>query len=187
MKHLSSLLAVLALLVLSSISTFAQNTNKTVMEQVTATAKQTVATNLNQLMIEVLQGVKVEGGEVYKASKQAVGQAYEFVKKEAPEVVEEFLKWQITKAIIWTCVWVSVAFVLFYFGRRMSNFLKNSDNHGGDAEDLACVFSWVFRIATIAIIIITLGIHAMTIAEIVVAPRVYIIEYVVDALQPQTK
>jgi len=63
---------ILALLVgVIAIPVFAQ-TNQTVLEQATATAKATISTNLNEVIVDILRGVKTAGSEVYQASKQAI-------------------------------------------------------------------------------------------------------------------
>lgn len=168
---------------------FAQTkTNQpTVLEQVKATTQQTVATNLNEVIIDILRGVHTAGGEIYQASKTAITKSVDFTMEQAPLVVKEFLTWKAVQASIWIAVWGTVALCLFYAGRcfkkaQQSDKLPDSDYYHFDKSN-AGLLKWLCRGAATATLIITLGINGMIIAKIAVAPRVYLIEYVVDAIQ----
>src|SRR6185503_19457189 len=91
------------------LSTLIVNGATTPSTNVITTAKETIATNINQVMIEILSGVKNASGDIYKFSKQEIGQGYDFLKQQAPQVVAEFLKWKLVEAIIWTIIWVSLS------------------------------------------------------------------------------
>ena len=156
--------------------------SQTVLEQVKDAAKQTVATNINQVMVQILTGVKDASGEIYGASKVAVGQAYEFVKKEAPEVIVEFLRWRMIQAIIWALVFLSVAALLFFFARQLKLWAEKNPHAYRDNLEMAIAMKWVMRVIACLTIIITLMVNGMTVGKIVAAPRVYIIEYVVDTI-----
>lgn len=183
MKYLLSIVLFVAL-AFASPALAQTNTNapQTVLEQVKDAAKQTVATNINQVMVQILTGVKDASGEIYGASKVAVGQAYEFVKKEAPEVIVEFLRWRLIQAIIWALLFLSIAGLLFFFARQLKLWvIKNPDSYSDNIE-AAIGVKWGLRIAACIMIIATLTINGMTVGKIIAAPRVYIIEYVVDTI-----
>lgn len=154
------------------------STNVSALKAVVTNAKQVVATNASQVMVEILTGVKNAGGEVYNFSKDQLSKGYDFLKEQAPQVVREFLAWQIAKSIVWICVWGSVACLLFYFARQFKLRAPNAGNYKDDYNG----FKWLFRVVACITLIITLGINGMVIAKIAIAPRVYIIEYVVDAI-----
>jgi hypothetical protein len=48
------------------------------------TVKIAAQTNLNQVMIEILSGVKTAGSEIYDASKSALKKSVDFVSEQAP-------------------------------------------------------------------------------------------------------
>ncbi|RTL07736.1 hypothetical protein EKK58_00925 [Candidatus Dependentiae bacterium] len=91
-------------------------TNK--IELISPETRQLVATNANQLMVEILTGVKNEGGKIYAGTKEALGAAYETVKKETPEVIREFMVWRAIHHGVWMGVSVALAGVAFYWSRR---------------------------------------------------------------------
>lgn len=160
------------------VPTTVEQAKSTIAEIATGT-KQTVATNINQVMVEILSGVKNASGEIYNFSKQEIGQAYDYLKENAKGVVHEFLLWQGVKAGVWIFVWTFVACLLFYFARQLKLYATKSGRYWSDATG----FKWIFRVVACVILVITLGVNGMTIAKICVAPRVYIIQYVLDVAQ----
>lgn len=181
MKTLRSFLAVvLALLALFTTSAFAQTnavgtTNQTVLADVAATAKQAVSTNINQVMIEILSGVKNASGEAYRFTKGELGQGYDFLKKEAPQVLEEFLKWQVAKGVIYILLGFTVCIVLYIVSIGIDKYAKSTY-----VDDLMLSLKWFVRLVGIAVLLIVLTNQGLTITKIVIAPRVYIIQYVMD-------
>ena len=147
----------------------------TVLEQAKNTAKQTVSTNLNEAIVDILRGVKGAGGEIYAASKSAITKSIDFTMEQAPLVVKEFLHWKMAEAIIWMVSVIISAIVAFYFAHRIHKWALEYD------EDLIMV-SWFIRAIACATIIAAIGTNGMTITKIAVAPRVYLIEYVVDSI-----
>ena len=155
---------------------YAANTNSpTVLEQATVTAKQAVATNLNEVIVDILRGVKTAGGEVYTASKTAITKSVDFTIEQAPLVVKEFLTWQVAKAVVWTAIWTSIVSLFIWISYRLLKTARNGDDEW--------YLGWIIRVFSILMLIVTLGINGMTITKVVVAPRVFLIDYVVDALR----
>ena len=179
MKTLS-LLLVMLFLVITTTPIYAA-TNPTVLEQVSATAKQTVATNINQIMLQILTGVKDASGEIYGVSKVAVAQSYDYIKKETPEVIKEFLRWRLVEASIYTFGWIAGACLLFFFSAKMAKCIPNIDDD--ENKEVVTFFKWVMIVVASFMIVFTICINGMSIGKIVVAPRVYIIEYVVNTIQ----
>jgi len=159
-------------------------TNQTVLEQATATARASVSTNLNEVIVDILRGVKTAGGEVYSASKTAITKSVDFTMEQAPLVVKEFLMWRFTKAIIWFVVFSIVGGLLFYAARQIKLYAGTVPSYvASDAHGM----KWVVRSIACAILLINFGVNAMEIAKISVAPRVYLIEYVVSVLNSNTR
>jgi len=176
MKYLLSLLVLLVL----ATPAFAQtNTNTVASTGVLEAAKQTVATNLNEVIIDMLRGVKVAGGEVYQASKTAIVKSVDFTMEQAPLVVKEFLVIRAVSSVRWLIVWGLVATGFFYLSHRAHGyFLKTRED--SDDQALAWGANWILSIIACIILIMSLSLNGMNIAKITLAPRVYLIEYVVD-------
>lgn len=176
MKNIFSLLSVL----LFALTCSAATNQPTLAEA----AKQTVATNINEVMVQMLSGVKDASGEIYRFSKQEVAHGYDFIKDQAPQVVKEFLLWKIAESCVWLVVWITLACVFFFFARKLSLAAPTMSDEVN--RDAATAGKWAGRIVACGIIIVAVGVHAMTITKCVVAPRVYIIEYVVDLCKGQS-
>lgn len=157
------------------------------------TVNQLVATNANQIMIEILTGVKSEGAQIYKTTKEALGQAYESVKKEAPEVLREFMTWRLVHHGMWLGVFATLAGSAFYWSRRfkklaaecpaatqVNEYYRTWDDHG---KFNYLVLRYLLVAVTSLLLLIGGSINLYTMAKIYVAPRVYIIEYVVSTVQ----
>lgn len=142
---------------------------------------ETIETNLNQVVVEILTGARAASKDIYNASKEAVGKTVDFVSEQAPIVVDEFLKWQCAKAIIWGIIAVVISSILFGLCRKFHKYGSDKENYRN--EELAFSLKWVsFTIACI-IMIVGLGVNAATVVKIKVAPRVYMIDYVVDSIK----
>lgn len=159
----------------------AATTNQTALEKTTANLKQAVATNLNEVIVDILRGVRSASGEVYQASKTAIVKSVDFTMEQTPLVVQEFLKWKLTEAAIWFVVWCLVAGGAFFFAYRIKKYLEKGTAY---TTDEWMGLQWVLNIAACLILIVSIGVNGMTIAKISVAPRVYLIEYVVDTIKP---
>jgi predicted PurR-regulated permease PerM len=143
-------------------------------------------TNLDEVVIQMLQGVKTAGGEIYDASKSSVASSVEFAQKQAPLVVREFLMWNIAQAVISIVFWSTLAFFILYIGhcfrkQSESDNVPDNDRHRADKENYVAL-KWVARFAALVILLITLYGNGLTITEITVAPRVFLIQYVVDTI-----
>jgi hypothetical protein len=155
---------------------YAANTNSpTLLEQATVTAREAVQTNLNEVIVDILRGVKTAGGEVYQASKTAITKSVDFTMEQAPLVVKEFLAWKVAEAVGYLLIWIAIVSLSLWISHKI---LKSADGNPGDEW----FFGWVIRVSSILALIAALGINGMKITKVLVAPRVYLIEYVVDAL-----
>lgn len=158
-----------------------------------------VATNANQVLVEILSGIRAESGKIYGTTKRALAEAYDTVRKETPEVVREFLRWKIIHNTIWMGVFIVVCSVLYYWARKFK-FLADTcpapfdgrDSFGNPCKiDHGKLFYQSLHYAGIGVVTILLLLAVATnlyeIAKIWSAPRVYIIEYVFDTVQPARK
>lgn len=122
-------------------------------------------TNLTQILIETIN-----------QTKTVIGQGADFAKEQIPLVVNEFLLWNFWSDIgIMILLFIS-AFIFF----KVCKWAINKVNLSRDEEP------WILLaiLAGIGIIPCLIGafVHGFDAMKIKVAPRVYIIEYVHDAL-----
>ena len=155
----------------------------------TNTSPATLQATLNDVVIDILRGAKSASGEVYQASKSAVVASVEFAKNQVPDVVEQFLRWKITEKVVYIVGWLVVAVLLVYISRSFNTFATNFRKTNPDSftrysnpvdYDFAVFFKWATRVGAVAIIVINIWLNGMTIAKILIAPKVYIMEYVID-------
>jgi hypothetical protein len=147
--------------------------------------KAVAQTNLNQVLIEALSGVKDASGEIYQASKGAIKKSVDFVVEQAPDVVRQFLLWQMVASIIWAVIYCLIALCFLVGAWRWNKWAKDANSscpHYDLASSQTWGYIWKWMFVGIAAMFIFMGVasQSFTIAKIAVAPKVYIIEYVVD-------
>lgn len=143
----------------------------------TVTTKET----FNSVMVDILSGVKTASGEIYGATKGAIRTSVDFVAKETPEVITQFIKWHLLRACIWAAGFLGLGGFLLYLSRRCRIFHEKDIHNENDG--LFIVGRIMTILAAIPILFFGAGGEIMTITKITVAPKVYIIEYVVDTVQ----
>lgn len=189
MKHYIAVIAmILSLYVPVQAST--NLVEKTLIQKVSDNTSICVETNLNQVITEILTGVKNAGGEIHQASKNAVGQAYDYVKAESPEIIKEFLRWKLLEACIVIAIVAMASCFLFYLSHRMGGYvkelLKNDprlDRNNSGEYIFGMVGKWMCRIIALVALIVVISVQGMIIGKILVAPRVFIIEYVYNTIK----
>ena len=130
---------------------------------------------LNNVLIDMLRGAKDASSEIYAASKTGIVKAVDFAQEQAPLVMQEFLAWRFSQAIIYLIVGVIALALLVGIVKKClsKDWLSASD--GGS------LVGGVFGIAIFALVFGTAIVPAVeTIVKIKVAPRVYVIEWVAD-------
>lgn len=150
---------------------------------VLASAKETV----NDAVVDILRGANSAGKEIYGASKQAITKAVDFTAEQAPLVVREFLYWKFTESALHLFIWLIPIVTLFYFARVMGKKANDEttpaeDRYKTDKKDYAAG-KWILRSVALILLTISLGIYLPSMLKIVVAPRVYLIDYVVNVVQ----
>jgi hypothetical protein len=148
MKIKTLIVATFISLFASAIPVFATETNTpatnnpSLLEQAKTTAHTIVATNLNEVVISMLQGVKTASGEIYDASKTAIIKSVDFASEQAPLVVKEFLHWKMAQAVIYAIIWIIPSLAFFWFARKArllakSDKIPENDKYTTDKGDLA--------------------------------------------------
>ena len=130
---------------------------------------------INTILIDVLKGVKETGSELYVAGKAGVAQAVDFALQQAPLVVQEFLSWKMSEAIINLIFLGTGALILFCF---FIFLIKKAKKHIESGAIVAIGLGMVLTLVAMIFLLINIKNDIQTIAKIKLAPRVYIIEYV---------
>lgn len=130
---------------------------------------------INTILIDVLKGVKETGSELYAAGKAGVAQAVDFALQQAPLVVQEFLSWKMSEAIINLIFFgIGTVIMLFCLGFLLKKGKKNIEN---DAI-VPIFFGTAFTVIVLIALLNNIKKDIQTVVKIKLAPRVYIIEYV---------
>ena len=132
---------------------------------------------INTILIDVLKGVKETGSELYAAGKAGVAQAVDFALQQAPLVVQEFLSWKMSEAIINLIFFgIGTVIMLFCLGFLLKKGKKNIEN---DAI-VPIFFGTAFTVIVLIALLNNIKKDIQTVVKIKLAPRVYIIEYVTN-------
>ena len=132
---------------------------------------------INTILIDVLKGVKETGSELYAAGKAGVAQAVDFALQQAPLVVQEFLSWKMSEAII-NLIFFGVGTVILLF--CLVFLLKKAKKNIENDAIVHIFFGTAFTVIVLMMLFGTIKNNIQTIAKIKLAPRVYIIEYVTN-------
>lgn len=143
---------------------------------------------INEAVIDILRGAKSVGGEVYQASKTAITHAVDFTMEQTPMVVKEFLHWRLAESIINMLSVIALPIVILFISRA---FRKRSEDPKIPVSDTQMLFDqtgcrafkWIARVIGIVWLVCVIHAPIMTIAKITIAPRVYLIEYVVENIK----
>ena len=130
---------------------------------------------VNTILIDVLKGVKETGSELYAAGKAGVAQAVDFALQQAPLVVQEFLSWKMSEAIINLIFFGTasiIAFCVFIF------LIKKAKKYIASDAIVAIFFGTAGTLIVLIALLGSIKKEIQTIVKIKLAPRVYIIEYV---------
>jgi FtsH-binding integral membrane protein len=130
---------------------------------------------VNTILIDVLKGVKETGSELYAAGKAGVAQAVDFALQQTPLVVQEFLSWKMSEAII-NLIFFGIGTVIMLF--CLVFLLKKAKKNIENEAIVAIFFGTVFTVIALIALLGNIKKDIQTIAKIKLAPRVYIIEYV---------
>ena len=148
-------------------------------------------TNYNAVVIDILSGVRNAGSEIYAASKDAIHKSVDFVVAQAPDVVAQFLKWKLCEAIIHFFILALIGCIFFYLAYRCYVYTKTASKTDGyrdvmDSFSIGVLWKWIFSGLAAIIMLISIGTTFPTIVKIAIAPKVYVLEYVVDLAKTAT-
>ena len=133
---------------------------------------------VNSILIEMLRGAKDASSEIYSASKVGIVKAVDFAQEQSPLVVQEFLAWRFSQAIIYLVAGVIALVLLGALVKKCfsKDWLRETDG--------ASVVGVIFGIGIFALVLGKAIVpNVETIVKIKVAPRVYVIEWVADQVQ----
>lgn len=124
------------------------------------------STNLNQVIIETIE-----------QSKAILGEGFDFLKKETPLLIQEFLRWKFWEHLIWGSLCLLTNIVLLYFAFKFSMRIESETKEANGG--------WLFLSAICLIFLIpfTVGLfnNVLDALKITIAPRLYLLEYAIEA------
>lgn len=132
---------------------------------------------INSVLVDILKGAKDASSEIYGASKTGIVKAVDFAQEQAPLVVQEFLQWKFAQATIWTVVSVIGLVVLGYFTKKCFDWIEDS----GGASVMGVIFGGFFFALLVFAALIP---NVEQMVKVKIAPRVYLIEWVSDQVNP---
>lgn len=128
-------------------------------------------------MNEQLSAVLVD---ILKTSKDGVINVALFAQQQAPELAKEIIQWGFWSNLFWVILSPVVFFIsykLFLYGIKM-------DNDGNCDGAMFCkILCWIL----VVIFIVTFCCSLQEMIKCLVAPKIYIIDYVKNLIQPASK
>lgn len=132
---------------------------------------------LEQVLIDTIQ-------QTTAGAKKVTGQAIDFVSAQIPDVVHQLLAWKMAEAIALILACVALIGVYFYFLRKIIAYHKKLAAIGKYYAETGFIFYYVGGTGVLLILplIRILG-SALTIIKIIVAPKLYLIEYAAELIK----
>lgn len=171
----------IALIILLGMTVFGRAQSNTA-QQVADTVKQSVTTNLNEVVVQMLSGLKDASGEVYAASKMALVKSIDVVKEQAPDVVRQFIAWSFARSLLLYLVWLIPVGAGIYAAIRVKRYGRdNGIAQWNDDDKIGNVVTIIlFWCASAVIFMVDTCNYGMDCLQIAVAPKVYILQYVIE-------
>jgi hypothetical protein len=123
---------------------------------------------LDQILVDTIKKSSDASGEIYNATKMALIKGIDFAETQIPDIIEQFLLWHLAESIVWLVVGI-----LFFSGA-----LYLAIKYWRELQE--CI---VLNVAVIVISSITIIRQTLDIVYILVAPKVYIMEYISDIIR----
>lgn len=141
----------------------------------TATVVSSISSNTNvqQAIVSILMGAKSVGGDIVDASKTAIVSSLDMIKSQAPDLIEEFLKWKFTYYTMLSII----GLVLLILGIIVTIWTIKVDDM--DYVPL-CIFGGIIPSVVGSILFFS---NVFTAVQIYIAPKIYLIEYVVSMVR----
>lgn len=137
-------------------------------------AKETTA--LEQVLIDTIQGASKATGEVYDASKAGLSKAIDYAQVQIPDVIHQFLLWHLVESLLIFIVALLIFIWSFWITRKFI-ISKKGDGFYNDAQPLS-MFSGAIVIVSFLVMFGNLDW-----LQIMIAPKVYLLEYVTDLIK----
>jgi hypothetical protein len=136
---------------------------------------------INSVLVDILKGANDASSEIYGASKTGIVKAVDFAQEQAPLVVQEFLTWKFAQSVIYVIIaLISIGVLAWIFAQSRKWASENND--GSE------IFGWfgmsISLFASVAVVFSVLVPNVEQMVKVKVAPRVFIIEWVSDQVNP---
>lgn len=139
---------------------------------------------LEQVLVTTIQKASTTTGEVYDATKGVTIKAVDFASQQIPDVIHQLLLWKMWEnVVIWTVslgvIWLFFRLNKWFLAREAAaNLAKEYYDHV--PHSMFMIFGGVSMVlggATSAVIAL------LTIIKIIVAPKLYVLEYAAGLLK----
>ncbi len=110
--------------------------------------------------------------------QEGILRAVELMETEAPLVVKELLRWHFAISLIWFLIPMCVAIVMASYLKKMWAWAISVAD---DTEGLSIIGGTVYTI--VAGILISVGLSTTNWLQILVAPRLFLIEYIANMVK----
>lgn len=180
MKRLLIALSLAASLFASAATNVATNTP---LPDPVAAIKAAAPSNLNEVVISMLSGVKDAGGEIYTASKTAISKSVDFAVQQAPDVVHQFIVWHLIEQLTYYVLWMIPVALLLYGSKLIKRHYTDSVAGGtkwrDDDKGLNVFLRFVAVVAAVIVLMASTANVGIKAAQIGFAPKVFILDYVI--------
>lgn len=145
-------------------------------------------TSINQAVISILMSGKAVGSDIYSASKEAIHNSIDFVSAQVPDVIRQFLMWRFAEAALNATLWLFAFITIWYLAYRISKHSKSESNQcrGGDLcsqQTFEQAWAWILRAVSFAPLGLGVFPQLLIMAKIYIAPKIYLLDYVVTLVQ----
>lgn len=128
-------------------------------------------TNLTQVIIETIE-----------QSKTVLGEGFDFAKEQTPMVINEFLLWKFWEQAVWALLLAGSSICTIKLLIKVWRWAIAHDSNDKYPVVPACFLPAALSI--VSVIILLIGLHCgLQAAKIKIAPRVYLIEYISEAVR----
>ena len=131
---------------------------------------------------DVFAGGKLVASDVYGAGKATIVKAVDFAQEQAPLVVQEFLTWRFSQAIITLVFSLLILLAFGWLVKKSIDFVRQAPD---DVDHFFCgVLGTIIAGAIFLVVMINATVPAVeTIVKVKVAPRIYLIEWTTDQIK----
>jgi hypothetical protein len=129
-------------------------------------------TNQNQTLESVLTTTLVDG-------KQAVGDAVNWALKQAPDLCEQYLRWEFAEAVV-CFIFCAIGVALMAWVTRFLWVKEYDDREDGS---LCRFVSSIVGAICVALLIVQMGLSTAQALKVSIAPKVYLVEFAAQLIK----